>query len=362
MPVGYSDLKNVLRLPSTWDLNYMKTWQSKDGVTFDRISASIGTALTLFNRSLASGYWSKFYFPTTELGVQYPVGGESEDLPEVTEYGQPDPIYGDFTGHMIPMKDYGGALGWTYLAMRRMAFSRYVLDIRRLIERSENTWQRKLLTRLFSSAAETVGATGVSAPFADGGTADASFIPPTYNGKTFLATHSHFTRQTDDAAGRLAAIKAMILNLIEHGYTSPFDLVIPEVDATDWAAVTGFKYPERGYLTTQGVEVRALIDENEYLGLIETDRGWARVRLETRLPANYAGLFKPFGYGSPNNPLAVRYEEGFPLGLSMVATPSQFPLQDAIAYFTFGAGVANRLAGAAAYFAAAGNYVNPTIG
>lgn len=361
MPIGYSDLKNVVRLPSNWDLAYMQQWSTANGVTFDRLVANIGAALSLFNRSLSAGYWGQYYYATTEMKAEYPVGGESAELPRVTEYGQPDPIHGELTGHMIPMHDYGGALGWTYLAMRRMSDARYELDVRRLIERSMNTWQRRLLTRLFSSAAETVGSTGKSVPFADGGVADAEYVPPSYEGRVFNSSHTHFLRHTDDAAGRLAAVKAMILHLVEHGYTSPFDLVVPEVDAADWAAVTGFKYPERAILSTAGVEVRSLVDPELYLGVIETERGWCRVKLEPRLPTDYAGMFKPMGNGSPDNPLVVRYESGFPLGLSLVATPNQFPLQDAIAYFTFGVGVANRVAGVCTRFAASGSYTDPTI-
>jgi len=242
-----------------------------------------------------------------------------------------------------------------------MAYERYTLDVRALIERAGNTWKKRILNRLFSSAAETLGSSGKSVPFADGGTADPGYVPPSNDGRSFLYTHNHFGRAADDAAGRLAAVKAMVAHLQEHGHQAPFDLVVPEVDAADWVGVTGFKYPERAYLNTAGVETRALVPDDQFLGIIDVERGWARVVLEPRLPTNYAGMFKPMGYGSPSNPLAVRYEEGFPLGLTMVATPNQFPLQDAIAYFTFGVGVANRTAGTAYYFAASGDYTDPTI-
>jgi len=72
-------------------------------------------------------------------------------------------------------------------------------------------------------------------------------------------------------------------------------------------------------------------------------------------------MFKPSGFQSINAPLIVRYEEGFPLGLSLVAKVDQYPLQEAEATMTFGVGVGNRLAGAATYFAAAGAYTDPTI-
>src|SRR5581483_3320355 len=115
---------------------------------------------------------------------------------------RPDPLRGDGTGHMLPLKDYGGALGWTYLALRRMIAQRYQRDIRRLIERSQNTWEKRLMERLFKTSVDTVGNTGKSVPFADGGTADADYVPPSYQGRTFQNTHNHFLRYTNDATGR----------------------------------------------------------------------------------------------------------------------------------------------------------------
>jgi hypothetical protein len=361
MAIGYTDLKEVIKFPATWDLSYLRQWQLKDGSTFDNVVARLGGALVMFNRSLTAGYWAQYLQTTTDLSTEYDIGGNSDELEMTSEYTRPDPIIGEATGHMLPMHDYGGALGWTYMALRRAHRNQLERGVRRLIERSENTWERKLLTRLFSSAAETVGATGVSVPFADGGTADPTYIPPSYKGKVFANTHSHFLRYTDDAAGRTAALKAMMAHLVEHGYRAPFELVIPETDMASWVAQTEFVKPERAAFLTAGVEKRAMVDEANYLGVVETDQGWARVKYETRLPADYAGMFKPAGFNSPMSPLVVRYESGYPLGLSLVAKIDNFPLQDAVAYFTFGVGVADRLAGTATYFAANGNYVDPTI-
>jgi hypothetical protein len=262
---------------------------------------------------------------------------------------------------MIPMKDYGGALGWTYLALRRGRMAMIDADIRALINRGRNTWQKKTMTRLFSNTVETVGTTGKSLPFADGGTGDAKYIPPTWEGKIFAAAHQHYLRNTNDAAGRTAAIKAMMDHLVEHGHRPPFDMIVSETDIASWTAQTEFRKPERGVLSTAGVETRAAVPEETYFGLIETDRGWARLKYSSRLPTLYSGMFKPGGFNNANNPLVVRFEEGFPLGLSLVATETRFPLLDSIALFTFGMGIGERTSGVANFAAAAGNYVNPVI-
>lgn len=360
MPIGYSDLKNVLKISGNWDLSYMKKFSMKDGTTWDVVLRRIGTALTLFNRSLTGGYWGQFMQTTTDMSLEYDTGGESAGLSKVSEYGRPDPVYGDFTGHMIPMDDYGGALGWTYLALRRGSLSRIDRDIYRLISRARNTWDKTILTRMFKSTYDAVG-TGKSMPFADGGTADSTFIPPSYNGQVFASSHNHFLRETDDAAGRTASLKSMGYHLKEHGIDGPWDLIIPEADRALWTAQAEFKKPERGILSTAGVETRASIPEETYLGVLETDDGWFRVKATPRLPVNYAGAFKPAGFNNPAAPLAIRYEEGFPIGLALVGKIEEFPLQDAIAYFTFGVGVTNRIAGTAVYYNAAGSYTDPTI-
>ena len=361
MPLGYSDLKTVLRLPANWDLTYLKKWALKDGTTFDAVARRIGTAISLFNRSLTQSYMAGYIQTTTDMTLEYDVGGESAKLAEVSEYGKPDPIYGDFTGHMLPLHDYGGALGWTYMALRRGNMSRFDRDIARLMQRSTNLWQYSVLNRMFTIAAEVIATSGKSVPFADGGTADTTYIPPSYEGRNFLNTHNHFLRNTDDATGRSAALVAMGAHLKEHGINPPWDLIVSETDKAVWVAQAEFKKPVRDILTTAGVETRALIPEETYIGLMETSDGWFRVHLEPRLPTKYSGAFKYAGFNNPGAPLLVRTEEGFPLGLVLVATIQNFPLQDAIAYFTYGIGVGDRVAGVCNYCNASGNYVDPTI-
>jgi len=358
--IGLADVKHLIRMPGYWDLAEMKKWQLKDGITFDNAVMRFAAALSLFNGSLRSGYLANYLQISPEMTLEYDSGGDSAALGEISEYANPDPILAESTGHMIPMKDYGGSLGWTYLGLRRARLAHLDRDIRRLLERARNTWDKALLTRMFKSTFDSVGSSGRSMPFADGGTADANYVPISHEGSTFLSTHTHYFRQADDAAGRLAAAKNMAETLYEHGIMPPYDLFIPTTDIADWAGVTGYVKPERSWLQTMGVETRAKLAE-DYIGVLEMDRTWAFIKPFNRLPANYAGMFKPAGFNNPNAPLMVRYEEGYPLGLSLVGRLQNFPMEEAIAYFTFGVGIANRIAGAATYFAASGAYTDPTI-
>lgn len=358
--IGLADIKHVIRMPGNWDLTEMKKWALKDGATFDQMILRMGAALSLFNSSLRSGYLANFVQISPEMTLEYDSGGDSATLDKISEYDNPDPILAESTGHMIPLADYGGSLGWTYLGLRRARMAHLDRDIRRLIERGRNTWEKTLLTRLFKSTYDVVGSTGKSVPFADGGTADSTYIPPSWDGKTFAYTHNHYFRNTDDAAGRLANAQSMAETLYEHGIMPPYDLMISAADITAWSGVTGFVKPERSWLQTMGVEKRALVAD-DYIGIIELDRTWAFVKPMNRIPTDYSAMVKPAGFNNPNAPLMVRYEEGFPLGLTLVGELSNFPMEQAIAYFTFGVGIANRIAGACAYQAASGAYVTPTI-
>jgi len=362
MPFGINDLKNVIRIPVNWDLAYMRQFQTANGETWDRVVARLGAALSLFNASLTQGPWADYFRVTTDTGIEYAIGSGSGELPPMPEHNRPDLFAGDSSGHMIPMRDYGGGLGWTSLALRRATSGKLDLSIQTLIDRSRTTWDKRMFERLFKSNVVRVGASGLSMPFADGGVADPDYVPASWGGVDFTSSHNHYFRFADSSAGRTAALKAMVDTLREHGLTSPYILTIPETDTEAWAAQTEFTPPANAILTTQGLERRAVnVNTDLYTGVFETDRGWGLIMPTPRLPTKYAGMFKPFGFNNVNNPLVVRHEDGFPLGLTIEGQVIIYPLQEATAMFTFGIGVNQRLNGSLTFFNASGDYVDPVI-
>lgn len=375
MAIGVADMKNVIRFPNTWDLEYLRKFNNREGtrVQFDELARDVVAAFTTFNQGLVSpetNWLAAYIRTTTDPTVKYDVGTSGDELPPVAEHGRTDPVTGSATGHMLPMRDYGGALGWTYWALRRANREDLERNIRTLVTRAETTWEKRILTRMFSIAADTVGGTGKSVPFADGGIADANFVPMPHAGKTFNSSHTHFFRNSNDDSGRNKFLADAAATLWEHGITGPYDLLVSDADLTSWTGMNNattksdanFIKPERGIITMQNIDQRAAIDEQQYVGVIEIPRTYFFVRPVNRIPTGYAGVFRPRGYNSPDNPIAVRYEEGYPLGLTMVAEVNHFPFEESQATFTFGAGVNNRLAGACGRFASSGNYTDPTIG
>jgi|GEM_PF-1726389 len=375
MAIGIADMKNVLRFPDNWDLEYLRKFNNREGtkVQFDDLARDVTAAFTTFNQGLITpqtSWLASYILTTTDPTVKYDVGGSGDELPPVAEHGRTDPVTGSATGHMLPMRDYGGALGWTYWAIRRANKGDLERNIRTLVARAQTTWEKRILTRMFSKASDTVGGTGKSVPFADGGSADSSYIPLPYAGKTFNSSHTHFFRETADDSGRNSFLSDGAATLWEHGITGPYDLLISDADVSSWTAMSNsttksdanFIKPERGVITMQNIDQRAQIDEQQYIGVLESSRTYFFVRPVNRIPTGYAGIFRPRGYNSPDNPIAVRYEDGYPLGLTLVAEVNHFPFEESQATFTFGAGINNRLAGALCKFGASGNYSDPTIG
>lgn len=360
MTIALSDLKSVVRLPGNWDLDYLRKFSTVEGMTFDAVVSELGGALLAFNRSLTAGYWARYIRATTDIEAEYAIGNAAGKWKKVTDLSRPDPVRGDTTGHMLPMDDYGKSLQWTNLALRRMRRAKLEATIRALTDGAQDTWEYALLKRMFYSLYDAVG-TGRSVPFADAGVADSSYVPPKYDGVSFASTHTHYLCHADDAAGRTAFLKAAAAHLKEHGILSPWDLVVSATDKAVWSAQTEFVKPERAAILAAGVAARAVVDEEEYIGVLETDEGYFNVKLTSHVPTKYAGAFKPRGFGAAGNVLAVRYEEGYPLGVVIQGNMGEFPLEGASTLFTFGVGVDDRVSGVCVFFDAGGVWSNPTI-
>jgi len=360
--LGFGDLRE-LQPPALWDLAEMRRIALADGTTFDQVISDTVEGLQLLNASLLSmPHYSSLFSVQDNVEVEYPVGVVN-GFEEATEYGTPLPQRGKLTGHSLPIKPYDRAMGWTMMYLRKANQRRVDADIRSTVTDARSLFQKKLLERFFKSTAETVGATsGASVPFADGGTADASYVPPiSAEGKTFLYTHNHYLRY-DTAAN---AIGPAVLTMQEHGHTAPWDVITPEADAATWKAITGWKAPlwsEVAYMSST-TERAQIADVGTYIGFLETTYGIARIWSTPRLPTNYFGVYKDYGAGDPRAPLRMRIDRNTGFGFQVV--PGNWvnaPTVLAVSYAEFGVGVGeDRTNGVACYLNASGNYTDPTI-
>lgn len=349
--IGFHDLKDSA-LPSPWDEDYLKKVELEDGTTFDEMVRLAQTALSALNAEILGmpGY-SQLFSVQDDAEVEYAVG-VGNTFEEATEYGTPDPTRGKTTGHMLPIKPYDMALGWTMMSLRKARRAKLEADIRQMIVAGRALYQKALLTRFFTSTANKVGSTSSDVPFADGGSADANYVPPeSPSGETFLYTHEHFLDTSDSgitsATFDNSCLSVAVEHLQEHGYDGPYMAICSRTDIGSWAAVDGFKPPTWSGVNYQqsAVERAQFGDIRQYFGAVETDYGlinlWATPRLATQ---NFGVV--PLGLPESERPLRMRIAPRIGFGINLV--PGNWinaPALLVVAYAEFGIGVGNRVGG-----------------
>lgn len=362
--LGYADLSEA-QGHALWDENTLNRERLASGETFEAMVSEINAALGIVNDDfLSDPYFSGLFSVQDDPAVEAVIGSGSEPfIKKITDHSKLDPKHGNSTGWTLPMWNQGGALGWTMMGLRDRSMKSIQSDIRLAISGMKDAYQKEALGRFFKSTAEAVGGTvGASVPFCDGGTADATYIPPTYDGQPFASTHDHFLRV---AALNDDNVSAAIKHLREHGHMGPYTITASLDDASTWNGLTNFYKPKWDAVDfMQNASPRAQFNANDvYVGVYESDDGIAFVKLTSRLPTNYFGVHKAFGALDSRNPLRMRINprQGYGFGLvpgNWVGAPHLL----AVVHAEFGFGVAeDRTNGVAVYVAGAGNYVDPTI-
>ena len=367
--VGFGDLKDVGILP-LWDLSSIKKLELADGTTFDQVvleasavafeaSAEI-TRLPIFRTlfSIQNGVTLK-YGTYTGGGIQ-----------EATEYSVPDPYRGKTTGHSLPIKLFERSVGWTRMMLEKVAMDQIEADLTVMVNDIQDHSQVKMLTRLFATGAETVGDTaGASVPFADGGTADATWIPKRGPwGEVFANTHNHYLRHaTLDVA---TSIQLAFDHLWEHGHRPPFTLIGSSADAATYQALTEWRRPSWDqwiiYRDASAATDKAKLnadDLNTWDGLLELPKGIVQVHLSPRVPTAYYNMHKAYGVGDARNPLRMRIDPKRGFGWQNV--PGIYvndPTTLAAFINEFGWGIGeDRTNTVNVEIDSAGNYASPTI-
>lgn len=361
--LGFADLKDAA-LPSLWDLAEMKKVQLQDGRTFDDMLSEVQDGLNELNSALLSDpHYAGLLAVQDTPEVEYHIG-VSNGVEAATEYGRPNPQRGATTGHTLPIQVWDRALGWSMLGLKKRRSTQLVADVRSAVTDIRNHFQKRALRRFFLATAETVGATsGASVPFADGGTADSSYVPPdSPEGETFASSHSHFLRL---ATLNDTAVGQALEHIQEHGHQGPFDIIAARADASTWQGLTNFKKPEwGGIMYHASATERAEINGVEiYAGYYESAYGLARIWLTPRLPTNYFGVYKPYGEGDPRNPLRLRIDPvtgwGWMIAPGIYVNAPEL-MAVLMAEFDFGIGE-DRTNGVGVYINGSGDYVSPTI-
>jgi hypothetical protein len=365
--IGFADLRETA-LPTLWDAGEITKVRLADGSSFGEMLGDAARALGLLNAEVLSmpGY-SQLYAVQDEPQIEYGVG-VANSFEEATEYTAPDPTRGKTTGHMLPITPYDLALGWTMMYLRNARRNKLDQDVRQMIVAGRKLYQQRFLSRFFSSTANTVAATsGADVPFADGGSADATYVPPeSPSGEVFLYTHSHFLGYSTTGISQNtfdnSALSVAVEHLQEHGYDQPYVAICSRTDIGSWAAVDGFKAPTWANINYQqsAVERAQFGDIRNYFGAVETDYGMVLLWETPRLPTKNFGVF-PTGISEEERPLRMRINPNFGFGINLV--PGNWinaPALMLVAFTEFGIGVGNRVGGVCVDLEAS-SWAAPTI-
>jgi hypothetical protein len=362
--LGVNDLKQFA-LPIGWDGSELGRYLLADGSTYEQVVESIAAGLALANEALLNDpIWGGLMAITAEAALEYRNGAQN-GMAERTEYSRADTRRAATAGHTLPIKSYDRALGWSFDFLRKARAAQLEADIADALYDVRDNWEKQLLTRFFSSAENGIGAAGYDVPFVHGTAGNVDLVPPPYAGKTFDAAHDHFERKGTTA--HATALNDGAKHLWEHGIFGPYNAIVPFADIATYSALGKFIKPDRGveYISTatNAPYAQADLNDERYIGLYESDYGLIRLWITPHLPSNYVGLYKPYGANDGRNPLRVRFAPDLGAGAVLMRGEGfrQYPLEHAIVLHEFGVGVGNRLNGYACYFAASGNYSDPSI-
>ena len=361
--LGPNDLKQYA-IPATWDATLLKNATLQSGETYEQLITDIAGGLAIANGDLMKDpLVAGMVRVTNDPAVEYGIGA-TNPFERHTERSEPDAQRGAMTGHMLPLIPWDGKLGWTWDFLRKARRSQIDYDIELKMLALRDLFHQQVLTRHFKSTYDAVG-TGKSVPYADGGTADSTYVPRPVpeRGGTFLYTHNHFLRLDGITQANL---ETAVAHLWEHGIDAPYDLLVAQADIASWSNttnVTGWvKRPDT--LIRYGVQTDLANVAGDYIGVVETTYGACRVRATGRIPTKYWSVYKSEGQNDPRNPLLVQESAQYGLGAVLLAGDHirQFPLENAILFVEIGVGVnRDRVKAVCVYNHTSGNYVIPTI-
>lgn len=365
--VGPNDLKNV-SLPALIDATALRNYALRDGTTFDQIVADVDDALQITHDSVMGSPLANLFYVTEERAVEYRIG-TSSGFEDHTEHTGPDAQRGDTTGHMLPLAKKDRKLAWTEDFLENARRPKIDADIAAVAQDYRDMWEKALLTRLFKATADTgkaydLGSGGSSVPFADGGTADANYVPVPNSSRAsaFSSSHTHFLRLNGITQANL---ETAVDHLWEHGADAPYDLLVAGADVASWentTNVTGY-LPTRQDLVIYGQNVSLANVADYYLGIITTKRGPVRLWASARVPTGYWSVYKTYGPDDARNPLWVVRDPIYPNFVKLVVkNVGKYPLEGAVAVAKFGVGVGdNRVSAVLVYNNSSGSYATPTI-
>ena len=361
MPFGYLDTRYI-DFPAGVDVQYLQGLRTAAGVDFPRLLQELDRRLAAFNAGI-DPLVAALVTPTTEPYADT-TGPSAFEVEERGEYTMARPQLAEGGAHMLPIRGYDVALGFTEDGLMNMSLARILTNIDSMLMGMRKLHRKLVLTRLTTDAEVRVSPkTVVTSPgFAGSGTGDNVFSRTTYpNGVALPGGYTHYYRI---AAAALAAGLLSAVQRLRRWHMGPFDLIAPQA-MLDLVAAINPGNPTNGFVSAGSELVRqgsgnseAQVDAALYLGVLFGDVRVRKAIDDTSDPV--IGVFKSYGSLSPQNPLAWRYDELRGRN-AFVRYRDLSPLVNARLLQDLGIGVNDRTSAVLVRVADSGGYVAPTI-
>lgn len=341
-----------------------------EAVAFVREQAAAFNAGRMSNREVAIVMDLICAPPATDQEIYFANGDIAWE--NATEFGQPNYQRLTRAGAVVIPEQKTANIGLTWEAMRRIKSDDWIATVARFLDGAASVKRKALLETIFTVTTARVypGGTAASPSWVGGGSQN--YVPPTRNGVSFTSDDHVDDNQADSDAGRLAAFKAMLANINEHGYYSeqgaPIILLHGPDTLADVIAVTGYAANQQAFVnyapgSTTSYAAVPQADAAVFHGVWTNGGVWC-VQIGG-ITDNYFGMVKSFGSRNPMNPIKEWQPEDLTgqlilKGLDPNPPEHVAPIQNFWGHLEFGFGVQDPAAGAVSLIGGGGTYTDMT--
>lgn len=360
-------------LPGGVDGARVAQWMMRDGVTYGEFVNRVSLALGAANQALLDK-WGWLFNLTDEIMMEYPQGGSVAPMTELTDIDKHPLIHGQTIGHMLPWKYYGEAVGGTWRYFLDIRSAQLQASITEIVNRGIWRFEQTLLTRATSNTENAIGAAGYDVPFVRGSGGNIDFIPPAFDGASFVNTHDHFNGYNLSTPLAMdAVLDGQANELAEHGHVAPYTALVSRADIALFSALTNFvtivdpivSTIDRGSSTTGSNYFTRGQRDLARIGWYQSPVGLIELIATNRFPTGHVFVSKSYGVDNPRNALAVRVHPDIGFGLQIVTKTSEnldWPVEQVDVGMGFGVGVGqDRTNGTEGFLVAGGTWAAPTI-
>jgi len=369
-----------IAIPTGVDAGEVLRFSMASGATPQEVVQLAATVIGEVNQTIAARYGNLVVF-TTSPYARYRQGGTARTMtPDKTEFAQADEVRSDQIGHMLPLKRYQDAVGWSKEYLENADRDLLSFDLQEIRDRWVNRVDYDFVKRVLSKTENSIGSAGYDVPWVNGSAGNVPYIPTQWMGNVFDNTHTHFLRTNAaiSSSNVITVLDSMNRHLSEHGHTGRKVALVSQADLAKYTGMASGKFAglvpgefrvtgggasaAGSYTSTALGEVQGI--PGELFGYFNGDDGVVELRTHERIPTGYLWMGKSYGANNTENPVAIRTgAKGFGLMVDPQVNRSLVPELEKILFNAqHGVGVNKRTNGVAAQIASgASTYDEPTI-